>query len=354
MKYRSSIFNFESLSLRGFRPVGVMAALVLLMLFDLAVARRDTVWSWFPRSQSGIVDVLESKVIAKAQHPMVLVMGSSRIRDAVIPRRLAQNLGLPDQSVLNLGLTAGTPFDALMLYQRNRRTLSRAQWLVLGVEDWYVNTHRAPNQRDRRFAGLQDRVGIFTWPDTLKLLLGWVWRTYDARVLIHQYVSRWDVPSQLTLPISEDGRVVWRQEELDIGPDAVKVSGRVEYIYKQFIPGMGRLRQLRRLIERAQEDGLQVMIIQLPLRDAYIDQVQAKHGWAYQAYRDLMKSFADTLHDCPVYMFEKASEIGMPPNYFYDYGHMTVRGAEVMTDRLAQLMRDEFAIPQGAATTGLD
>ena len=350
MKSHSSIFSFESLSFRGFRPAGLVTALVLLVLFDVAVARRNTVWNWFPKSQSGIFDVLESNVIAKAQHPMLLVMGNSRIRDAVIPRRLEQELGLPDQSVLNLGLAAGTPFDAIMLYQRNRQTLSRAKWIVFGVEDWFVNAGRPPNQRDRRFAGLQDRVGVFTWPDTLKLLLGWVWRTYDARVLLYEYVSRWGVARQSAPPISKDGRVVWREKELDIGPDEFEVSGSVEYFYKQFRPGVGRLEQMRRLIEMAQEDGLQVMIIQLPFRDAYTDYVRAQHGWAYQAYRDRLQSLVNTLPDCPVYMFEKASEIGMPQNYFYDYGHMTIRGAQIMTDRLAQLIRDEFVPSQGTTT----
>src|SRR5882762_9647086 len=140
MRSRSSIFSFETLSLDPrLRPAGAITALVVLLLIDVFVARTDWIWARAPDSQGGMLDAVEAMIIRPAPPPRVLIMGSSRIHDAVLPRTMERILGLSEGTVLNLGISAGTPFDALTLYRRNRDQLRHAKAIVIGTDDWQMN-----------------------------------------------------------------------------------------------------------------------------------------------------------------------------------------------------------------------
>ncbi|MCA9537262.1 MAG: hypothetical protein KC620_00155, partial [Myxococcales bacterium] len=138
-----------------------LLCLSLLAAFEIGVARDERIWSAAPRTASGVFAVLEAQVIEPAEAPQVVLLGSSRVRDAVPPRALEAALGLPRGAVLNLGLTSGTPLDALTLYRRHRDKLGRARVLLLGVEDWYLNGAMPPTDRERRFATWAERVGDY-------------------------------------------------------------------------------------------------------------------------------------------------------------------------------------------------
>lgn len=343
MKRPSSIFSFDNLTLAGYDPRAILFALLLLAVFDVAVARQDWIWSHVPRSQAGIVDALESKVIARADEPVVLFMGSSRMRDAVIPSLAAQQLGLPPGSVLNLGLNAGTPFDALVLYRRNRAQLRRARVLVFGVEDWYLNAGMPPNERDRRFASLSERLGVFTPDQTASMLLGWTWGAYDARGALHRYVSRLGYDAAPELAIAADGRIQWRESEEHTGPEEVSVEGDLNWMYQRYTPKRGRMDHLRTLIDMAKEDGLQVVIVQIPWRDSYVNRLEEKYPDAMKHYRQTIAAFTGSLPDVSTDIVERASTLNIPPTHYYDYGHLTINGAQTMTTHLVEMLRKRFA-----------
>jgi len=316
---------------------------VLLVVFDFAVPRQEWIWRQTPRSQAGIIDALESQVIDHADRQVILFMGSSRMRDAVIPRQVEHELNLPTASVLNLGLNAGTPFDALVLYRRNRDRLRRARVLVFGIEDWYLNAAMAPNERDRRFASLGERLGVFTWDHTASLLLGWVWHACDARDAIHRYLTRLSFGAAPQLALAADGRIQWRDQELHTGPADADVNADLAWFYHDYTFSDGRIRQMRALIEMAQDDGLQVMIVQLPWRDTYVDQLQTKHPEAYRRYHQLAASLTQAFPGAAAYMIERASALAIPPTHYYDYGHLTIDGARTMTTHLTDLLRRQYA-----------
>ena len=129
-------------SARGLRPWGMLLALSLLLAFEFGLARRDWIWGWWPKSESGVIDAVERQVIAEAEAPAVLFLGSSRVRDAVSPREVEEQLGLRRGTVLNLAVTNGTPFDALTLYRRNREKLRSAKVAFFGVEVFQVDGAR--------------------------------------------------------------------------------------------------------------------------------------------------------------------------------------------------------------------
>jgi|GEM_PF-1742572 len=340
----------RSLDLRGFRPWGLVCCIALLLAFEVFVARQPWLWAWTPRSQSGIVDVLESRVIEPAPQPTIVVLGSSRVRDAVLPRHLESELDLPTGSVLNLGLNAGTPFDALKLYERNRDKLRQAKLLIVGIDDWYCNAGMGPNDRDRRFADLSDRVTGFHTEDRVRLTVGWCWKTYDARSPLKQFfkVVLGDRPAPL--PLTEDGRVQWRRKELTVGPQQVDVMPDVNMLYQRYRATDARLNKLKDLIDMAEADHLQVVVIQVPARDAYMDVVLTDHHDAYEHYRQQVETI-----DAPKLLYERGRELNIPEDHFYDYGHLTLNGATRFTSHLADVLDSEMtAWRRDAPRNGLD
>jgi hypothetical protein len=316
-------------------PRGALLALLLLLAVELGLARQERLWSWVPASNSGVVDAIERQVITPAQAPQVLLMGSSRVRDGVAPRQLEAALHLPEGAVLNLGLTRGTPWDAALLYRRNRDKLKQARLLVVGVEDWSFNAAVSPNERYRRFASLSDRVGVYNPDWTRSLVVGWIWRTYDAQGPLRNLLTSALKGRPKDLPIAPDGRVQWRKKESDTGPKDLDLSLDVERAFRKFEVTDGLNDQLRDLIALAREDGLTVVLVQVPLRDAYIDLAAQKYPDALARYRDNLRHFSDT----PQLIYERASDLGISPEWYYDYGHLTAPGARVFTDRLAADLR---------------
>ena len=113
-------------------------------------------------------------------------------------------------------MTNGSAFDALTIYRRNRSTLSHAKILVVGIEDRTFNAGWAPNDRDRRYMTLRERIGPYDRDHTLSLVAGWVWRTYDARGPLQGAIKSMIKGQKKTLPITEDGRVKWRDDEVEV------------------------------------------------------------------------------------------------------------------------------------------
>lgn len=314
-------------------PRGCLLALALLLLVEVGAARREWLWARDEMIGSGVLDALEDRAIQPADPPVVIVMGSSRATDAVVPRLLEEGLQLPRGSVLNLGLMGGTPFDGLLLYRRNRAKLSQARLLVFAIEDWYFNASIGPGILYRRFASLRERVGVFDRDATLSLIAGWFWRAYDARKPIRDLAaSLFARPHTHRLRIAADGRIELRTDAREAGPETTHVEGIARGHYRPFEYGWGRLEQLEGLVALAREDGVRVLLVRLPWRDAYVDHVRQQYAKEYA--RSCLRE--GEIPGAQVYLYERASALGIPDTSFYDYGHLMPSGARIMTDVLAR------------------
>src|SRR5437868_3497291 len=101
--FLSSIFNFESL--RGFRPrapatllavIGVIASIEIFarLLPEERLLRANNIF--------GEVAFIEHDILPKFPDPRVVLLGSSRMRRAVVPKQLDEALGMPIGSTINL------------------------------------------------------------------------------------------------------------------------------------------------------------------------------------------------------------------------------------------------------------
>jgi lysophospholipase L1-like esterase len=344
--FRSSIFSFDTLHGPFPAPRGLLFAVALLAAVELGVARTDWIWSRAPRSETGVVDALESQIVANAANPRIVLLGDSRTRDAVAPRQLERELRLAEGSVLNLGLTAGTPFDSRTFYERNRDVLRRADVLVVDCEWRYFINPPELTSRVRRYATLQDRIDLLAGGNDLPAgVAGWVWMTYGAGDAIREWVGSLTKDAEAPLPIAPDGRIVWRDEEVETGPQTMNPDSFVRSVFRKSQATQAHAEQLRQLIDLIRADGLRVVLVHWPFRGAFVEACNRDHGPTYQAALDELKQFGAEADE--FIFFERGQDAGIPDEYFYDLQHLTPRGAEIMTNILADRLREQT--PEGEA-----
>lgn len=68
--------------------------------------------------------------------PKVVLMGSSHCYHGIDPKVIAQQNLLDENSVVNLGISAGTPFEMLVTYNKNLEKLKNAKILYYTIEPW--------------------------------------------------------------------------------------------------------------------------------------------------------------------------------------------------------------------------
>ncbi len=349
MTFRSSTsssetgLGTETLRLRGWRPVGLAWAIAWLAAFELLV-RVLPVASYVPASEAGIVDVLDTAVIAPAPDPAIVLLGNSRLRDAVAPRQLEERLGLARGTVLNLGITAGQPWDYAWLYERHREKLSRARVLVVALDDFRFSTRTPPGERFRRFASFRDRIGTYDGK-TPSLVVGWFWKTFDLRDAIVRTAKALLTGNRRGVPVADDGRIVWRDEERDRGPATIDDEAEVRSRYRKFERSAARVETVARLLRLAREDGVAVRLVVLPSRDSIIDEVDRSVPDAPRYLTEVLERLERDFPGTRSIEWRRASELGIEDDRFYDYGHLTPPGARVLTDRLAEWLRTEALPP---------
>jgi len=314
----------------------------MLMVVELGVARQDWIWSHNPRSETGVLDAIERQSIGASHNPQLVFMGSSRTRDGIAPRVLEQQLSLEQGAVLNLGMTVGTPFDALVLYRRNREALSKAGLIAFGVEHSMFDANAYVSERANRFASLRERLLWFDGDTRQALLVGWVWRTYDAREPMRLYVqSRLSGKQPKALPMTDDGRIIWMRRS-GKAEDPTRISKK---LWRRFRFSNRRVAVLDALIELMQQDGVEVVLYQVPTRNRFWSYARDKYTHKVDRYDQQMQAVA-ARHGSRYYDWQDAKSVGLSDGHFFDYGHMRDSGARefgrVMATTLWQGHRDHL------------
>lgn len=340
---RSFIFSSESLPELGLDrkriPGGLLFAIFLLALVEFGLARREIIWSWVPHSDPGVVDVLEDKVLyanEKGEGPRVVFFGNSRTRDGVAPRTFEKRLRLPEGAVVNLALTRGTAFDAEVLYRRNRELLRSAHVVFFGVDVLQLDGALPLNERVRRFATLGERLSRFDGSDRIELVVGWLWRSYDARDALRRFVkTSWkDRPSGL--PITEDGRVAWRTDKINRRASRTRMKVFARHHFRKYKRDENRRRQLRDFVRLLESDGIEVVIMQVPVRSDYASQVRRRYPTHLMDYEDDLRR---SVGDRTFLIWWDSEFVGLSKRHFYDYGHLNDAGTSIFTKRLADWLR---------------
>ena len=339
--------NRRTLDLPSFRradPRAVFLCIGLLLVVELGVVRSNWLWTFDERSQVGVMNVIETEVIDEAQNSAdIIVLGNSRMRDALPPVDFEQALGLERGQVMNLSLTAGTLYDSLLMYRRNRDNLDGASVAIVGVEAWFFKEEeRGLDSRFVRYATLTDRLSPYVGGRELDAAVGYIWRTFESsdQLIV---VAKAIVRGGGEVTIESDGRTAWRDEELALGPagSELDVEGRVRAIYPEFSPSDAPTEVLATLIAMLQEDGIKVILVRPPFRDSYVeardDWVPGVEDWFQGQVRRLQDQF-----DVAAWLPLRASEFGWPQEYFLDYGHLALDGGVAFSEEMSERILSTF------------
>ena len=345
MRHRSSTSSSEPPATAGGRsasrvPWGVVWAVAFLALFELCVVRADAFWAVPEQSTTGIVHRVEAAAMQASPRPTVIAVGSSRIRDALIPSVVAETLGLGPGSVANASITAGTPVDAEAMYSRNADWFGSAQTLVVGVDDWTFTRSIPLSVRERWLAPYSTLVDAHEGAlHTLLAARDHLCKTIVARGRIHGLLTApWRVRHRLT--VDADGRVLRNPIDGSEFRSGIDVSSDVERFHARPEPASYRTAALERLIERATDDGVQVVIAVVPWRDAYVDGVERARPTAWPSFRDRLAELTARHPGVRTAIVLRASSINVSDTMLRDYGHLGRGGAERYSRWFAETHRE--------------
>jgi hypothetical protein len=271
-----------------------------------------------------------------AARPAVVLLGSSRMRDAAAPYVLEEALGLPRGAVVNLGLGGARPSDALALYRDNRVRLAGAV-VVLGIDNWHFNA-ATPGIADPRFraaAPLRERLAFPLHGPMLDLAFGYVSTVWDLRAFFRVLLigaSRGVDPRQPAFALDALGRIRGvGGEAAVVGPDADAEAARERHP-PAFVPWGYELHALGELVDLVRADQGRLVLLRLPVRRAYAEAVRRDYAWQDDEWR---RAVAVAAPSAPLQDLADAAEWGLGDEHFADFGHITAAGSALFTRRLA-------------------
>lgn len=344
---RSSTFSSETLKLEGYRPWALIAVLILATVFEFGFARQREIWTSVENTPTGLIAVQDG-IAAQMDVPRVVVLGNSRMIDAVLPKQLDRELGLADQSTFNLSIQAGRPFDYLSFYERHRQRLASAELMILGLDDQMFSQEMdSAEQRFRLQASLEQRSD-YQGARRLSFLAGWGFASLDVGAPALSML-RTALRGRGAVQLNDDLRVAWARQVED-GPLEIErgeLDRLVQLYYGQWELSPSQVGYLTELIEACRQDGKDVLLVRPPVRDAYRDRVLALEPERFERASRVYEALG-----VEPLLFDRASELSMVPTHFVDYGHLSETGGAFFTRVVATEIRRAF--PELSAGPELD
>lgn len=379
---RSSIFSSDSFAGFGLRfPATALGVVALLGLIELGLRVVPDPWLYSSsRSRLGVFTFFETDVIPKFEQPLVVVLGTSRAQDAVVPRQLDEALGLPEFSTVNLGIQAGRPYDALRFYTDHRERMKQARLVLLFVDEWHFSSGwglgwryvleaplgerirlvpegRMPElpkpadlsdaewaererllREDKRRQLEELRTVVLTdWAFSMRLKLGYVPSAIGINLL--------KLGKTKSLEMTEDYQVLRPEKERDrawgpVQDDAAAFDERIHGFYERFDTHpvlTGHVEQLAKLVK---EDGGRLVLIQMPNRRIHQEEVERLYAPHYEQHVAALKDLGARL-DVPVFVWRYPEACGLQEISYLDYGHMAREGSKQFTAFLAEVIQKE-------------
>ncbi len=214
---------------------------------------------------------------------------------------------------------------------------------VLGIEDWYWNAGTPRDEVERYFATFGDRWDWFRQERRLGDLVGGVWRTVELQDPLERFGMSF-VKGVKTVKFADD-RVVWRDtsEVKDIGPARTDIQGALDHVMQSYALGRFYESAIQALLEDAAGDGVRVVLAQVPLRKAYCEELDRRFP-AMAPYVQARVAALATRSGNRVALFRAGTDLDIPDDRFYDYGHLTEDGVRRMSHVWSELLKTELEL----------
>lgn len=310
-----------------------LLCLLCIAVAEVAVGRTNFVFPLLPEGQMGTLLGIERIVIRPNPNPKVVIFGTSRARDAFLPAVMERQMGLRRGEVLNIAMGGNDIFDSLVLYERNREILGRAQTIIIHL-DSYQFTAKKPGVRFRRLAGWSDRMA-FTGAQRRRLICDLFFQVDTVRADLVHYVKEWLRSGGPPPPVGIDryGRyAVVRADNHNpsrFRPQVLQFW--LDEFYKDYKYSPVFEEHLVKLIRMARDDGADVYFVQVPMPGDYLARLKQYPGDPYGHLRanipPAVQRYARALQ-----FWESPSEAGLTDQDYRDWAHLTSEGAEKWTE----------------------
>jgi hypothetical protein len=348
---RSSIFSSESLkSVKAKRPITLVCVILGVLLLEGVVRGFPDELLLPAHGWLGEYTFVEARVLPAHPEPRVLVFGSSRVKEGFSPGHAERAVGLPEGSLLNLGMRGGRPSDYLRLYRRNREQLRTAKVALVGVDEWHFSSGFLLDPRSRMTLPWADRWAIASTEAVAglsparqealaqqreKLLLD---GAFGLRLRTPYLLKA--VPMQLGLRKARGQHMTPDRMVVPDRPsrDGAGIEMRLSQHYTDFDQHPLFVNHLRQIVQLLQEDGLRVVLFQMPNRSDYQALVDEQHAEAYATQLATTQALADEL-GVPFFHWKRPAECGLSDDDYRDYGHMELSGAEAFGEFLSGFVK---------------
>jgi hypothetical protein len=294
---------------------------------------------WEAQAKADQIDAL-----AKNGIPIVAV-GTSAMHFALDPLQLRAELpGSP--LIYNAALPGGIPRIMDIWTEHVVFPKLRPKLLLLGVNSTDVNDGGTQasfykvftdSKAVRRLTGRSSVIEqmdyrIATWSAL------WRFRTWLRRPVTFVESLRGDRPQNPGDSIKAFGLDIGRRSRVvDASPAKVQqfINRRRNSWLRNYTIGGVESAALRGIVERAQNAGMKVVIVEMPIGDYYI----RAHPNGEQDYAKFRQEIATLVKETGSSFLDASRSVAPTPDYFSDFVHLNGKGAEVFTSYLAGELR---------------
>lgn len=383
---RSSIFNFESFE--GFKPSapkGLLGAALVVLCLELGVRLTPEKYLVTFYSRLGFGIFMENVVLPKFDKPQIAILGTSRAADAFMPRMIDEELGLPQNSTVNLGLFGSRTSDWEALYERNRAKLKSCKLVILNVDEWSFSSGVGSDEHFALTAPLRERLTFadnYDAPDLpveikrdaktpeeqaalekeiadikakrAEEKLAYTRAKRNRMIADHLFKMRLKlgfVPLAIvrTLGLGSkrnppfDSNNMIRSNTREEGAEILRAENyddRIHNFYKQFDTHPAYVEHVARLARMVQEDGGKFVLMHLPNRRTYQERVNKLHRVEYEQHVRRTRELAAKV-GAQFYYFEYPEEMKLTDRDFEDYCHLAWNGTMAATRWLVETIRKD-------------
>ena len=302
---------------------GVVISFVCVMLLAELVARSDWYWTADPTSSVGMLKVIERLTAERAPDPSVLFIGNSLMRDAVAPVVVAEAMGAPPSDVASLAIVGGRIADYLAFHDSLPDELRVADTVVIGVDPRDFFPGIEPSNRVRYLTGVGPRWREETWRTRADLMLGWAWRTWDARRVTRGYAESVLLGRQPKPFVDDLGRIIFNPDDTGATQGTDFAAGVAEQ-YAECAMSEVRLREFDDLVDRVERDGSSLVLINPLLNRDYLAAAEsASPGCIGRVHDRVTERTGLAVHDIQI----TSTACAVLSDCFHDYGHTNRTGA---------------------------
>ena len=356
--FRSSIFNFESL--RGFSPrvpSGLLLAAALVCGVELGVRLAPDTWLIPYYSRLGFRGFMEHEVLPQFSAPKIMIVGTSRAADALKPMAIDDALKLPEFSTVNLSIFGSRTSDWLDLYERNHEKLSHCKLVIVVVDEWSFSSGVGNDEQFCLDAPLADRLHFADAPQSTDTTAEGQKRAAEKldfmRFKRNRLIADWLFNMRLKLgfaplavakslhlgkkrePVFDDYHMV-RSTSDEKGKEdnnPLNYHERIRNFYKYFDTHPIYTRHIVDLAARVKQDGGRLLLLQLPNRRSYQNEVDTLFPREYKQHVDVTQKLAADV-GATFYNCKFPEEIGLKDSDYVDYCHLAMSGTDICTDWL--------------------